>query len=93
MNVTWDQGKTYRTEQHNLLFGAYFFLSEERQEHQKVVYGVKNIIAVVGSLTNLSFQIIRFIMRFYNRKQLEAKFIRACYFDVNESKLSSNKFN
>ena len=85
-------GATYHIERIDSHFGCYYFLSEDRMIHEMVQYGLKNILAVVGSQGILFFSFLRFIMKEYNRMQLEAKFIRACYFDVNEIRLPQAKF-
>ena len=65
--VSRDNGQTYNSEVLDLYFGCYYFLSEERVEHVKVLYGIKNIIPVVGSLASLILSILRLLLVTFNR--------------------------
>lgn len=81
-NTTRDGGETWKVESHHTCFGAYFFLHDEIAEHTKKLMGIDNIIALVISLASACYYAMRAFVSKINIKNLEAKFIRANYYDV-----------
>ena len=76
IRVSRDGGKTDKEEQHLMLFGCYFFLSDDKVEQFKLVSKITEIIAIMSGLTTLLFHASRIVVKAINRKQLEAKAIR-----------------
>ena len=71
---------TFKNETQLLLFGSYFFLSEESVKHSRTA---ENIMQVVGDFGGvLEIFLFGFIVfgNYVNQKQLLAKSIRSIYF-------------
>ena len=69
-----------------VIFGCYFFLSEDRQEYVIQVCRFKQIIAVVGALIHLTFAVVGLGMRRLNQFQLEEFLIHQSYYDIEDKK-------
>lgn len=57
-------------------------------EQFKHAASIEYIIAVMSGILSLVYTLLRLAMMYINSKQLEAKAIRACYFDVDASKFT-----
>ena len=60
-NVSHDMGETYHSETPIVLFGSYFFVSEERREFKREVFTIVDLLSKVGglvSLLNIAFIVI-----------------------------------
>ena len=91
LNTSRDGGKTWTVERYTMVFGAYFFLSEDKVEQYKMVSNISEVIAIIEGVASLIFMFAQVIPRCINRKQLEAKTIRHCYFDVDEKALDDSE--
>jgi hypothetical protein len=69
-----------------MIFGAYFFLSEDKVERFKILTNITEVIAIIEGVAALLFMVIKIIPSYINEKQMEAKTIRNCYYDVDDSK-------
>lgn len=72
-------------ERYDMIFGAYFFLSEDRVEQFKNLLNISDVITTFEGVASLIFVLIHVLPTYINHKQLEAKIIRSCYFDVDNS--------
>ena len=77
-----DEGK-YHTETHRIIFGAYFFLSEQRLEHSRFVYNLIQLASTAGGLIAGIWASFGVMVMFINEQYLIAKFVRALFFDVS----------
>jgi hypothetical protein len=66
-----------------MVFGAYFFLSEDKVNRFKMLSNIAEVITTMEGVSGLIFLIISVIPAYINAKQLEAKIIRNCYYDVD----------
>lgn len=83
INCSRDGGSSWKNEELQLLFGIYFFLSDDRVEHYKILANITEVIAIIEGVASLLFMFIKIIPQYINYKQIEAKTIRNCYFDVD----------
>jgi hypothetical protein len=54
-------------------------------ERIKILSVITDVIAIVEGLASLLFLFVSVVPHYINEKQLEAKTIRHCFFDVNEN--------
>ena len=78
--VSRDGGKTYILERNQILFGCFFFLSDERMAHSRDAYNILKLLAAFGALYSMIFSSLEGVGKFINSKIIRAKFIRALYF-------------
>jgi hypothetical protein len=64
-----------------MIFGVYFFLSEDKVERFKILANIPEVIAIMEGILALFYLFIKIIPIYINTKQLEAKTIRNCYYD------------
>ena len=74
-----------------MIFGCYFFLSENKVLQFKILANITEVIAIMEGVAALLFFFIRLVPRYYNSKQLEAKSIRHFFFDVHEEEMKDEK--
>lgn len=77
----------FRTYDHHVIFGAYFFYSQERLEHSRSVFTYVNILAEIGGLFECFILVFGSLALIINDKLMVAKYIRMLYF----KKLMSSK--
>ena len=53
--VSYDNGKTEQLDEDELIFGTYFFLSDDLVVHYRVVYNIINLLAEFGGLNSVAF--------------------------------------
>ena len=70
-----------------MVFGLNFFLSEDKVEVFKILCNVADIIPAFWGVASLFFLCMSIIPNCVNRRQLEAKTIRNCYFDIDDKAL------
>ena len=85
LNSTRDGGLTWKVEEFHMVFGVYFFLSEDKVEQHKILANITEVIAIMEGVASLLFMFVAVIPKCINRKQLEAKTIRNCYFDIDNT--------
>ena len=78
-NMTYDL-KNYEVNFRSVIFGSYFFLSDDRIEHQRTVFTMQDVMAKFGGMCRLVFAFFGFIGLQLNQKMLFAKYIRNMYF-------------
>lgn len=83
LNSTRDGGHSWEVEQFHMVFGVYFFLFEDKVEQTKMVANISVVIAIMEGVASLLFLFVAIIPHCVNRKQLEAKTIRNCYFEID----------
>ena len=64
-NATYD-GKTYGLQEFRLMYGSYYFLSEERVVHQRIAYNILDLLSEVGGLVSSVFRTLKIIGTFIN---------------------------
>jgi len=84
LNMTRD-GKVYRNETQLLLFGSYFFMSEEGVIHSRTVENLMQVIGDFGGVLEVVLFAFVFTVTMVNEKQMLAKSIRAIYFQNDAS--------
>lgn len=58
MNTTRDKGQTWKVERYDMIFGAYFFLSEDRVERFKNLSAISDVITTLEGVSGLIFLLI-----------------------------------
>ena len=88
-NTTWmaQPELGYTVYDHHVIFGAYFFYSQERLEHSRQAFTFVNILAEIGGLFECFILVFGSIALIINDKLMIAKYIRMLYF----KKLLSSK--
>ena len=92
-NTSFDGGLTFKTTQKQVLFGAYFFLSDSRETHHRVAKNVLALISELGGFFSSVIVIFSIIGNTINRRLFLTKVIEDLYFKEteNEIKVSSMK--
>ena len=93
LNVTRDGGSTFKFETYRMVFGVYFFLSEDKVEQFKNLSNISEVIAIIEGVAGLAILFVSILPTYINQKQLEAKTIRYCYFDVDTNQKVKNGMN
>jgi len=68
MKTSYDQGKTWEIEQYKMVFGAYFFLSEDKVERFKILANISEIVTILEGVAALIFIAIRYLPSYINAK-------------------------
>lgn len=68
LNSTRDGGLTWKVENFQMLFGVYFFLSEDKVERFKILSNISEVIAIIEGVAGLALLFIAIIPRYINRK-------------------------
>jgi hypothetical protein len=68
MNSTRDGGLTWLTEDFEMVFGVYFFLSEDKVEQFKFVANIAEVITTMEGVAGLIFMFISIVPHWVNRK-------------------------
>ena len=106
-NISRDNGKTYAVEKNQIIFGAYFFLSDEIIHFNRKLFNVVDLLADIGGLLGGIFAVMRLVIRYVNVQFIMGKFIRNLYYldlpetktlkmfgtEMNVTKLKQIKFN
>jgi hypothetical protein len=87
LNSTRDGGLTWKMEEFHMVFGVYFFLSEDKVERFKMLSNITEVIAIMEGVSSLVFLFVSVFPLCINQKQLEAKTIRNCYYDADDNVL------
>ena len=74
-------GKNWKEERYQLLWGTYFFLADEVVEHQHRVRNILDCISALGGLWSLLFSLLSNMFLIINRKWFVAKLLRHLYFE------------
>lgn len=77
-------GVNLRQEDHQLLFGTYFFLADEVVEYQHSVMHIFDCLSSVGGLESVIFSLALNLVLLVNRNAIIAKLIRSLYFTEPE---------
>ena len=85
LNTTRNGGDSFEIEVHRMVFGVYFFLSEDKVESFKNLANIKDVIAIMEGLASLVIMFMAVVPTYINSKQLEAKTIRYCYYDIERN--------
>ena len=64
-NVSYD-GITYKKEKEIQLFGAYFFLDNDRHQHFKKVYNIIDLLTELGGFQGFVLCIMHFLGTYIN---------------------------
>ena len=87
--MTTDGGKTWEMKTDKIIFGTYFFLSNDYVHHHRNVYNIINLLAEFGGVWGLVFGIYSVIGKTINRNMIIAKFVKELYFFMDPD-LSKN---
>ena len=68
LNTTRDGGLTWKVEDQLYVFGAYFFLSEDKVENFKILSNIADVIAIMEGVSGLALLFLAILPRFVNRK-------------------------
>ena len=77
------------SETYQLLWGTYFFLSDEYIEHQQTVRTIFDILSSVGGIMSLLLASFGQVFLYLNRKWIVAKLVRSLYFTYKGSQKES----
>ena len=80
-NVTDDGGRTYKLESEEVIFGAYFFLSDKKIDYQMKRYDIFSYLSQIGGLLNTVTVSVSIFMIIYNGKASAASIIQNMYFN------------
>jgi uncharacterized membrane protein len=72
-----------------MIFGSYFFLSDETILHTMKVYDILSILSDFGGIVEIFMFIFSTICMSYNTQGLLIKSIRAVYFDKEKNRRSA----
>jgi hypothetical protein len=106
-NNSYDGGKTWNLHVHEVFFGAYFFVSEEKQTHYREASNLIGLLQDFGGLFEILFVSFSFFGARINFKIIKAKFIRMIFYrppsknvknrfkkcDINDINVDSITFN
>jgi hypothetical protein len=67
-----------------VLWGNYFFLSDEVVEYQQTVRNILDVLSSVGGIFSLLGSVLGTMFIFINNQFIKAKFIRALYFQTED---------
>ena len=89
-STSWDGSKQYvydwmAQKYVQVLWGNYFFLSDEVVEYQQTVRNILDVLSSVGGIFSLLGSVLGTLFIFINNQFIKAKFIRALYFQSHES--------
>jgi hypothetical protein len=85
-------GIDFKPENQKMIFGSYFFLSDETILHTMKAYDVLSILSDFGGIVEIFIFIFSTFCFRYNAQNLLIKSIRAVYFEKEKNK-RSEKFN
>lgn len=83
-NITDDGGKTFETYSDEVLFGAYFFLSDVEVLHKLNRYDLFSFFSQIGGLLNTIIFSISIFMITYNGKATASSVIQNMYYNPVE---------
>ena len=79
-NISHDLGETFELADERVLFGSYFFVSEERRELQREVFTIIDLFSKVGGLLSLSNMIFSFIGTLINKQAIVGAIVEQVYY-------------
>ena len=74
-----DGGKTFNNQKSLVLYGTYFFLSNELVNHTRKAENILEIISNLGGMFEILWVLFMYIGNSVNNKYITAKFIREIY--------------
>ena len=77
--ISRDGGLTYKTENMQVLYGTWFFLSEQVGVHRLVPYTILDLVTELGGFSVALYEISVFVAAYFGRKPILEKFIRKLY--------------
>ena len=84
-NTTDDGGKTWKEESDQLIFGAYYFLSDVQVIHKLNRYDLFSFLSEIGGILNTLVLSISFFMISYNGKATAISIIQNMYMSPSNS--------
>lgn len=72
-NTTFDGVNYYPDYEYQILFGSYFFLSDDRVDHLLEAYNIVMILASLGGLSSLVFKRFKGFAAYYNKNYIMAE--------------------
>jgi hypothetical protein len=80
-NTTYDSGKTWHEENDQLLYGAYFFLAEDKIMHSRNLYNVSDLMEDFGGFyQTFIISLFMFIGSKLNHGIMVVKLIRSLFY-------------
>lgn len=83
-NMTEDGGKTFFNAEDEIIFGAYFFLSDIQSIHKLSRYDFLAILSHMGGLVNTITLVIGFLMIYYNSVSIASRVVQNLYYFSND---------
>ena len=74
-----DENGEISLEKDEIIFGAYFFLSDDLGIQYRIVYNIIDLLAEFGGLNGVLFVIYKFFGEQFTKNIIVAKFIRSLY--------------
>jgi hypothetical protein len=79
-NISHDLGETFEIADERVLFGSYFFVSEERRELQREVFTLIDLLSKVGGIVSLSNMIFTFLGTMINKQAIVGAIVEQVYY-------------
>ena len=90
-NVSRDDGKTFKPENQLIIYGTYFFMSNDIAYQSRTVYNLLTVISDFGGIMEILTFVFMVSCTAFNDQQLVAKSIRSLFFQKN-SRDANSKF-
>ena len=71
-------------EEEELIFGTYFFLSDDLVEMSRTVYNIIDLLAEFGGFNGVIFTLYKILGEAFTKNIIVAKFIRSLYYKIDE---------
>ena len=93
--ISYDNGKTFVKEIDELIFGTYFFLSDDMVHHYRFVYNIISLLAEFGGLNSVMLAVYKVLGSLVSLNLIKAKVIKNLYFvpDFEDNEKKTMKVN
>ena len=78
--ISHDNGKTFVEERDELIFGTYFFLSDDVVHHYRFVYNIINLLAEFGGLNSVMLAVYKVLGSMLSINLINAKILKNLFF-------------
>jgi len=78
--VTLDRGRSYISQDARILWGTYFFYSEEMLIHSREMQNFFNVLSDFGGITEILIYSVGVFVMWFNRRFERSKFVKSLYF-------------
>lgn len=87
--MTLDRGRSYVSQDARILWGTYFFYSEEMLIHSREMQNFFNVLSDFGGITEILIYSVGVFVMWFNRRFERSKFVKSLYFLPSEHKSQS----